>query len=104
MQVNKPHRMRKKEKDRSKAEKRLSNVLTSVRMEDRERLYDAGAIDAPHFSDKFRTRASRLEAGEASELSDMGDAPTGVVSAWSGAGAGAGGGGCRGRRGAAGGR
>lgn len=73
LQVNKPHRMRKKEKDRTKAETKMKNVLASVKMEDREKLYDAGAIDAPFHSDKFRSRAARVKTGDISDLSEFDD-------------------------------
>ena len=75
LQINKPHRMRKKEKDRTKAETKMKNVLASVKMEDREKLYNAGAIDAPLHSAKWKSRAARAATGDISDLSEFDDQP-----------------------------
>lgn len=55
LQINKPHRKRKKAKEREAAAKRVRNVQKSVKTgEGREELYSHGLIDRPEMSAKAR--------------------------------------------------
>jgi hypothetical protein len=55
LQINKPHRKRKKAKEREAAAKRMRNVQNSVKTgEGREELYSHGLIDRPEMSAKAR--------------------------------------------------
>jgi hypothetical protein len=72
LQIHKAHRMRKKEKDHAVSERKVRNVMSSVKMQDREQLYAAGVLETPEVNSRFirnqRVRAeAALPAREASE-------------------------------------
>jgi hypothetical protein len=55
--------MRKKEKDRASAEKKIRNVISSVKMQDRETLFEKGLIDTPEVNNRYRHhQRSRAES------------------------------------------
>lgn len=71
LQIHKAHRMRKKEKDHTASERKVRNVLSSVKMQDREQLHAAGVLETPEVNSRFiRNQRVRAEAarptGEAS--------------------------------------
>eukprot|EP00961_Rhodomonas_salina_P142691 1920858-Rhodomonas_salina.4 len=64
LQTNKAHRMRKKEKDRHKAKKKTKGALSSVRLEDREDLYDRGILEkGPERDRRSATEREQLARG-----------------------------------------
>ena len=59
LQVHKAHRMRKKEKDRSAADRMQRNIAASVKMQDREALHEQGLIQTPEVTDRYRYHQRR---------------------------------------------
>ena len=69
LQVHKAHRMRKKEKDHASSERKVRNVLSSVKMEDREKLFAEGVISTPEVNRRF-IRNQRVRAESARPAAD----------------------------------